>query len=121
MKDFKVIIAGGRDFDDYNLLVQTFNRVMRTKITTHHVIIVSGAARGADKLGERLARQLQLTVDSFPADWDKHGRAAGPIRNTQMAKHADALIAFWDKKSRGTKNMIDTMRKLDKPYRIVYY
>jgi hypothetical protein len=48
----------------------------------------------------------------FPADWKTHGKAAGPIRNRQMAKNAEALIALWDGNSRGTKNMIETATKL---------
>lgn len=56
-----------------------------------------------------------IPVKRFPADWDRHGRAAGPIRNCQMAQYADALIAIWDGKSRGTKNMIDEMNKCGKP------
>jgi len=62
---------------------------------------------GADWIGESWARFWDLPIKTFPADWKTHGRAAGPIRNSQMADYADTLIAFWDGKSRGTKSMID--------------
>ena len=69
---------------------------------------------------QKLDEEQKLHPELFPADWDKHGRAAGPIRNKQMADYADVLIAVWDGKSRGTKNMIDEMNKLMKPVYIVW-
>ena len=57
----------------------------------------------------------------FPADWDKYGKAAGYKRNGEMARNADALIAFWDGKSRGTKHMIDLAKKYDLQARVVMY
>ena len=73
-----------------------------------NIEIVSGAYyRGAGKLGEQYAKERGYKITRFPADRKRFGRAAGPKRNEQMANYADALIAFWDEKSRGTKNMID--------------
>ena len=83
--------------------------------------IVCGEARGADSLGKRLAYEKGWKVLSFPADWDKHGKAAGYKRNDEMARNADALIAFWDGKSRGTKHMIDLAKKYGLQTRIVGY
>ena len=74
-------------------------------------LVVSGTASGADQYGEIWARACGLSVDRYPADWTKHGKAAGPIRNRLMAENADALVAVWDGKSRGTRNMIDEARK----------
>lgn len=100
----KIIIAGGRDFDDYRRLVNVVGSLTRFNKFT----LVSGMATGADSLGLRYARQRDIkNVLKFPAEWDIHGKAAGPIRNAAMADAADTLIAFWDGKSRGTKNMID--------------
>ena len=82
---------------------------------------VSGEARGADSLGKRLAYENEWEVLSFPADWDKYGKTAGYKRNDEMARNADALIAFWDGKSRGTKHMIDLAKKYDLQARIVMY
>ena len=73
-------------------------------------ISISGHATGADALGERYAQERGLFLDAHPADWNKHGRAAGPIRNAEMAEAADTLIAFWDGASRGTKNIIVTAK-----------
>jgi hypothetical protein len=98
----KVIIAGSRTFNDYELLKRVCNETLTT-ITE----IVSGTANGADKLGERYAKEKGYSIKQFPADWNKHGKSAGYIRNKQMAEYADALIAFWDGKSKGTKHMID--------------
>jgi hypothetical protein len=100
----KVIIAGGRDFDDYLTLNCEIDF-----LNNHYfkLEIVCGGARGADTLAENYAKQLGLPVKVFPADWDKHGKSAGYLRNQQMAEYADMLVAFWDGKSKGTKHMID--------------
>src|SRR5690606_6698690 len=77
----------------------------------HEVEIVSGGARGADLLGEAYAKEHNYPLKKFPAKWGVHGKAAGPIRNQEMAEYSNALIAFWDEKSKGTKSMIDLARK----------
>lgn len=106
--DFRVIIAGGRDFNDYPLLKAKCDKILASKSQTHNIVVITGAARGADSLGEQYARENGYAIDSRPADWNAHGKSAGFIRNVQMANSADALIAFWDGKSHGTKHMIDT-------------
>ena len=73
--------------------------------------VVSGCARGADQLGERWAQQEGLEVTRFPAEWDRDGRAAGYMRNERMAREADALIAVWDGRSRGTGHMISMAKR----------
>ena len=100
---YKVIIAGSRDFADYALLCSFADEVLAG---AEDIEIVSGGARGADDLGERYARERGYALKVFPAEWKKWGRAAGPIRNGQMAGYADALIAFWDGQSAGTRDMI---------------
>ena len=100
---YKVIIAGTRDFSDYALLRSFADQ---TLFGAKDIEIVSGGARGADALGERYAREHGYALKVFPAEWKKWGRAAGPIRNGQMAGYADALIAFWDGQSSGTRDMI---------------
>lgn len=121
MEDFKVIIAGCRNFNDYPLLKERCECYLQNKIKTHNVIIVSGHASGADPLGEQFAKEHRLSCKLHPADWDKHGRAAGPIRNAQMAGIPDALIAFWDGKSRGTKSMIELAKQKGLRVSIVRY
>ena len=101
----RTIVAGGRDFNDYELLYKTleeFNHLINSYVT-----IVSGHAKGADALGEHYAVEENLKVRLFPADWDTYGKAAGYRRNVQMADFSEALIAFWDGESKGTKHMID--------------
>ena len=118
---FKVIIAGGRDFVDYNLLREKVNNILIEKRTTHKIVIVSGCARGADTLGMRYASENIFDVDEYPADWDKYGKKAGYMRNVEMAENADALIAFWDGKSKGTKHMIDIATERNLPIRVIRY
>lgn len=114
----KVIIAGGREFNNYELLKRKCDSILSK---TDSPEIVSGKVKGADSLGELYAKENKLKVHEFSANWNMHGRAAGPIRNEEMGKFSDSLIAFWDGKSKGTKHMIDYMKSLGKPVRIVYY
>jgi len=116
---FRVIVAGGRDFFNYELLESKLNRILQN--ITDEIVIVCGMARGADTLGERYAKANGIRVEYYPADWNKYGKSAGYIRNEQMAKNADALIAFWDGKSKGTKNMIDLAEKYRLNIRTVRY
>lgn len=104
----KIIIAGGRDFNDYETLKRFCNHVL---VNTPEFEIVSGTASGADTLGEKYASEVNKPIKRFPADWDKHGKSAGYKRNLEMADYADALIAFWDGQSKGTKHMIDIAKK----------
>jgi hypothetical protein len=108
----KVIIAGGRDYHDYQTLLEAIKEA-NFDITT----IISGGAPGVDALGERYAVEMDIPLKVFPANWQAHGRAAGPIRNRKMAENAEALIAIWDGISRGTKNMIETATK----YQLLVY
>lgn len=116
---FRVIIAGGRDFADYALLSETMDDYL-SKVTDD-IFIVCGQARGADTLGERYAKEHGYQVNYFPANWERFGKSAGYIRNTEMAKNADALVAFWDGHSLGTKHMIATAEQLGLDVRVVRY
>ena len=116
---FRVIIAGGRDFQDYPLLCQTMDRLL-TNIHDE-IVIVCGKARGADSLGEQYAKDRGYTIHSFPADWKKYGRSAGFVRNKEMVKNADALVAFWDGQSHGTKHMIELAYQQEIKVRIKRY
>ena len=118
---FRIIIAGGRDFTNYSLLKEKIDNIISDKRKTHQIYIVSGKARGADSLGEKYANENGLNIMEFPADWDKHGRSAGYKRNLEMAENADALIAFWDGESQGTKHMIDIAKEKNLPTRIIRY
>ena len=102
----KTIIAGSRSFNDYELMCSLMDQV-DFWITE----VISGGARGADKLGERWAVDNGIPYELFLADWDGYGKSAGMIRNKQMANNADALVAFWDGESKGTANMINVAKK----------
>lgn len=121
LKDYKVIVAGSRGFDDAFQLETELNNYVEKLGDQYAVSIVSGMAKGADRLAYQFAKENHVVCHEFPADWDQYGKVAGYRRNAEMARFADALIAFWDGESRGTKNMIDTMRNLNKPVEIILY
>lgn len=114
----KIIIAGSRDYNDYadfsHWVDLCFEKVKKS------IEIVSGGALGPDSMGEKYANEHEIKLRIFPAQWSLHGKRAGIIRNKDMGDYADSLIAFWDGKSRGTKNMIEYMRKLKKKVQVIY-
>jgi len=114
----KVIIAGSRNFNDYPLLKKKCDIFLSNQ---NNIEIVSGTARGADLLGERYAIENNYPIKFFVPEWDLLGKAAGFIRNRQMAEYADALIAFWDGVSVGTQNMIDIAKELKLKVRVILY
>lgn len=103
----KIVIAGGRDFKDYSLFCVTCDDIIQRylKLKYEEVEIVSGGAKGADRMAENYAKNKRYKFTKFPADWKKHGKAAGPIRNSEMREYGDYLIAFWDGESKGTKDI----------------
>lgn len=121
MNNFKVIIAGSRGFSNYKLLRESCNKYLREKRKDNNIIVVSGHARGADTLGEKYAKDEGFDLEIYLADWKKFGKSARFRRNEQMAEVADALIAFWDGKSHGTKNMIDIMNEKKLLVKVVEY
>ena len=114
----KVIIAGGRCFEDYEQVCCFCDKVRHNQII---IEIVSGGARGADALGEQYAKERGFNVMWFPAAWSKFGRSAGVLRNAEMANYAEVLIAFWDGRSRGTRNMINLAKKEGLKIYVYYY
>lgn len=105
----KVVIAGSRDITHYDVVAEAY-----ASCPFDVTEIISGCAKGVDTLGEQLASLICVPVCKFPADWDKHGKAAGPIRNRQMAEYADAAIVIHNG-SKGSMNMISQMKRLNKP------
>lgn len=114
----KIIIAGGRDFNDYDILCQRVDKILSRQT---EIEIVSGAAKGADKLGELYANERGYKITRFIADWGTYGNAAGYRRNIEMAAYADALIAFWNNESKGTEHMIIIAKKEDLLLRVITY
>ena len=117
-KPYKVVIAGGRDFADYKLLKSKCDLLLQNH---KRIEIVSGCANGADSLGERYASEHNYPIKQFRANWSELGKAAGYIRNEVMAEYADAVICFWDGKSKGTEHMINLANKHLKPVRVINY
>lgn len=113
----KLIIAGSRYLDEELV----YSKIVMWRMNNiPHLEIVSGGCKGVDHAGEYYADFYDLPIKRFPADWKKHGRAAGPIRNKQMADYADALLLIWDGISRGSLSMKKEMEKLNKPiYEII--
>lgn len=100
----KTIIAGSRSFNDYDRFEDLMDGVsMFINVTS----IISGLAHGADTMALKYAAEADLPVEKFEPNWEKYGKAAGPLRNSEMVERADALVAFWDGESRGTKSVID--------------
>lgn len=112
----KVIVAGSRDGVDKDWVFFILTEALSDEIAD--LEIVSGTARGADQYGEEWAYAVNVDVKQFPADWEKYGKRAGFLRNAEMARYADMLIAFWDDESKGTAHMIKVMTDLKKPVHI---
>ena len=102
----KTIIAGSRTINDYKLLEEAINK-LDFSITE----VVCGCARGLDRLGELWAKNNNVPIKYFPADWGQYGNVAGRLSNIDMAKYAEACVCLWDGKSRGTKQMISQANK----------
>ncbi len=115
----KTIIAGSREIDSLSIVARA---ILASGIEITEV--VSGRARGVDSLGEQWAKKNNIPVAEFPvtpADWKKHGKRAGYLRNRKMGEYADALIAIWDGQSRGTGHMIDIANELGLAVRAFVY
>lgn len=122
MDEIKIIIAGSRTYSDYETLKYVIDNILQSNIynkgfENSNIEIICGKAKGADTLGEQYAKENGMNIKYFPADWNNYGKSAGYIRNKQMALYASykkgygALIAFWDGRSKGTKNMIELAKK----------
>lgn len=127
----RVIIAGGRGFTDEAIGFKRLDYLLGNLDDEKDIEVVCGEAKGADTVGKKWAESRGHFVKSFIPDWEGQGKAAGHIRNREMAKYAAEkdsegndrgyLIAFWDGKSKGTKGMIETAEKLGLKIRVVRY
>lgn len=110
----KVVIAGSRNIFDEVTVINILNNAPY-EITE----VVSGHAMGIDQIGETWARSKGIPTSVFtPRYGEGNSRIAPLLRNTEMAKYGDALVAIWDGKSHGTKHMVEQMKKLNKPYTV---
>ena len=118
-KMLKVIIAGSRDFNNYKLLEECVDKCLQRYTVADQLEIVSGGARGVDRLGERYAKERAIILKVMPADWNQYGKSAGYKRNAEMAEYATHCIAFWDGVSTGTGHMIDLAKRHNLALRVV--
>lgn len=125
-KELRVVVAGSRTFNNYAIVEKTLNKFIKEH-PNNRITIVSGTARGADQLGEQYARDKSILLKRFPAQWEQFGKRAGFLRNIQMLDYIDTsdcdsfIIAFWDGKSNGTKQLIDNAKKRNIPYQIITF
>lgn len=120
-----VIVAGSRSFNDYSLMTVKMNRLLEN-YPNSEIVIISGGARGADRLAERYAREYNIALKIFPADWDKFGKSAGYRRNEQMHSYISQFpnrgcVCFWDGSSKGTQHNFKLAERFHTPLRIVRY
>ena len=110
---YRIIIAGSRDFTDYDKLKEVFSKACDywNILDPKDIEIVSGGARGADRLGENLALSYGFKLTRIPADWNTHGKSAGYKRNKVMAEYGTHLLAFHINGSKGTGHMINLAMK----------
>jgi len=113
----KLGVVGSRNFNDYTLMKKYLDKIHTVEPIT---CIVSGGAQGADKLSEKWAKEYNIGTKIFIPDWKRFNKAAGYIRNADIVKEADKIIAFWNGKSKGTKHTIDICKKEGKKCKIVY-
>ena len=111
----KIGIIGSRGFNNYELLEKTLEEYQNAEL------VVSGGAQGADKLGERWAKEKGIKTLIFKPNWEKFGKSAGFIRNQDIVKNSDLVIAFWDGESKGTKNSIDLCEKFSIDVKTIIY
>lgn len=109
----KIAIVGSRNWPVPEM-IQSYIQTL-----PKDTVVVSGHAGGADRMAESFAREAGLQVISIPADWNKHGRKAGFLRNTEIVNTCDKLVAFWDGQSKGTKDSIRKAIEQNKLDRVI--
>ena len=112
----RTAIIGSRNFSDWELMEKTL-----TQLSFNITEIVSGGAKGADSLGEKYALMKNIPTKIYLPDWEKFGKSAGMIRNADIIKNSDFVIAFWDGISKGTKHSIDLSKKTNKKLLVIRY
>lgn len=111
LKMKRIIIGGYRNFNDYEVFKNFVDSCIGDE---NEITVLSGYCKGADLMAEQYAKEKGLSLELYPAEWEKYGKAAGPIRNKQMVEKADMVIAFVCERAKGTKNLISQAKKLNK-------
>jgi len=120
----KILVCGGRDFNDYAAVSEVLNELCIEHSENYNpddnwlptdITIISGKARGADTMASDFAICNFCQLEEYPADWKTHGKSAGPIRNRQMLVEGkpDLVVAFPG--GRGTANMVSIAKKAGVP------
>ena len=131
----KIIVAGGRDFIDRERMQSELAKLTESKALPEYIELVCGMAKGADLTAKDLFESVGFKVHERPADWQDmsepcvpgnnyfgaYNKLAGMKRNHAMGDEAEQAVVFWNKRSKGSKDMIDYMRKLGKPVHVFYY
>ena len=121
----KLAIIGSRGFIDYGhlslVMAEWFGRYEEAGPYCIVTEVISGGANGADKLGARWAKEKGIKLTEFIPDWDRLGKRAGFVRNEDIVKAADCVLAFWDGVSKGTGNSLSIAKRLKKPTLIIYF
>lgn len=112
-KNPKIAVIGSRDFPNQYLVERVVYLFPR------NWIVVSGGARGVDTWAAETAKHHRRKTEVKHAEWGKYGKSAGFIRNNEIVRSADLVIAFWSGNSKGTKHTIQLAKYLNKPCFIV--
>lgn len=119
-KKMRLIIAGSRTIQDYGIVAQLIRNYLAIYVPIN-LVIIQGEAKGVDKLAKAFAIDNDIKWKSYPANWGKHGKSAGPKRNRKMAKKATHLLAIWDGESRGTNDMVKAGKEYNLHIRLITY
>ena len=121
-KERRLLVCGSRGITDKDWIFSQIESYWYEHLACYSdPIMIEGAARGVDLIAKAYAVENDWKVEEYPAEWEKHGRGAGYIRNDIMVKAADEVLILLDGESRGTKNDIDLCKKYNKPHKIVLY
>jgi len=115
----KVVIAGGRDFDDFELMEEKLDSLLQN-YDHRDIEIVCGCSRSIDKLGEKYALKNNMETSHFVSN-KEFGKRSVYLKNEEIAKYSDCLVAFWDGKSKGTEMMVNLAKRNDLKIRIIEY
>lgn len=129
METIKVCVNGSRSVDNYPAMrAEIISRLRTTNVSREFLgqpratfEIISGGAGGADKLAERMAKELGFEFTLFKAEWELWGKGAGVVRSKRMAEYSDVMYSFWDGQSKGTLHAIKYMLRIGKTVRLLLY
>lgn len=115
----RVLVCGSREWTDRTWIRLRLACLLPADPAAEEPTIVHGDARGADRIAGEIATDLGFWVETHPADWSRHGKAAGPIRNREMLDSGIHLVlAFVRGESRGTRDCIKAAQERGIPVEV---